>query len=311
MIKNNTVIDIITKPGYIFISDIHGNRKTIDLIKTARNDYPDYTLIGGGDYIDGRKDSKAVLDYLMTQDNAVVLRGNHEQMLIDFVEGRDEPINDDIGYMEPLWFANGGKTTLHSLFHYKFSNSKYKLAQQMLKNSEYYQFLKQMPIMYDTPYIIFVHAGVLPIANYDNPKNYKGIANYDYDMYRLWARSEYIYKCSNNIPVHQYTVDSKSHKEVSLPVFAHNKTGKAIVTGHTPTALISGIFDKTHKQIRKKPFTHCDVLAIQYPNEPARIFTDNGNHSRYPNHDGNVVVMNNKGTIVNIYNNTHPNGVNH
>lgn len=301
MIKNNTVIDIITKPGYIFISDIHGNIKTIDLIKTARNAYPDYTLIGGGDYIDGRKNSKAVLDYLMTQDNAVILRGNHEQMLIDFVEGRDEPINDNIGYMEPLWFANGGKTTLHSLFHYKFSNSKYKLAQQMLKDSKYYQFLKQMPIMYDTPYIIFVHAGILPIADYDNPKNYKGIANYDYDMYRLWARSEYIYKCSNNIPVYQYTVDSKSHKEVSLPVFAHNKTGKTIVTGHTPTALILGIFDKTHKQVFKKPFTCCDVLTIQYPNEPARIFTDNGNHSRYPNHDGNVVVMNNKGTIVNIY----------
>lgn len=311
MIVNNTIIEKITKPGYIFISDIHGNKKTIDLIKTARNTYPNYTLVGGGDYIDGRKDSKAVLDYLMTQDNAVILRGNHEQMLIDFTEGRDEPINDDIGYMQPLWFANGGKTTLRSIFHYKFSNSKYKLAQTMLKNSKYYQFLKQMPIMYDTPNIIFVHAGILPIKDYDNPINYKGIANYDYDMYRMWARSEYIYECNSNIPVHQYTVDSKLHKEVSLPVFAHNQTGKTIVTGHTPTALISGIFDKTYKQIPKKPFTHCDVLTIQYQNEPARIFTDNGNHSRYPNHDGNVVVMNNKGTVINIYNNTHPSGTNY
>lgn len=311
MIKNNTIIEKTTKPGYIFISDIHGNKKTIDLIKTARHAYPTYTLVGGGDYIDGRKDSKAVLDYLMSQDNAIILRGNHEQMLIDFAEGRDEPINDDIGYMQPLWFANGGKTTLHSLFHYKFSNSKYKLAQTMLKDSKYYQFLKQMPIMYDTPNIVFVHAGVLPIKDYANPENYKGTANYDYDMYRLWARSEYIYKCSNDIPVHQYTVDAKNHKEVNLPVFAHNQTGKTIVTGHTPTALISGIFDKTYKQVPKKPFTHCDVLTIQYPNEPARIFTDNGNHSRYPNHDGNVVVMNNKGIIVNIYSNTHPSGTNH
>ena len=185
MIMNNTITENIAKPGYIFISDIHGNKNTIDLIKTARNTYPDFTLVGGGDYIDGRKDAKAVLDYLMNQDNAVILRGNHEQMLIDFTECRDEPINDNIGYMEPLWFANGGKTTLHSLFHYKFSTSTYKFAQQMLKNSEYYQFLKQIPIMYDTPNIIFVHAGVLPIVDYDNPENYKGIANYDYNMYRL------------------------------------------------------------------------------------------------------------------------------
>lgn len=309
MIKNKTIIDITAKPGYIFISDIHGNKKTIDLIKTARSNYADYTLVGGGDYIDGRKDSKAVLDYLISQDNAIILRGNHEQMLIDFTEGRDEPINDDIGYMQPLWFANDGKTTLHSLFHYKFSNSKYKLAQTMLKNSKYYQFLKQMSIMYDTPYIIFVHAGVLPRADYDNPENYKGIANYDYDMYRLWARREYIYEFEKDIPVHQYTIDDKTHKEVNLPVFAHNETGKTIVTGHTPTALISGIFDKTHKQVSKKPFTRCNVLTIQYPNEPARIFTDNGNHSRYPKHDGNVVVIDNKGTVIDIYNYDHPNGI--
>ena len=247
----------------------------------------------------------------MSQDNAIILRGNHEQMLIDFTEGRDEPINDEIGYMEPLWFANGGKTTLHSLFYYTFSNSKYTLAQKLLKDSKYYQFLKQMPIMYDTPNIIFVHAGVLPVSDYDNPENYKGIANYDYDMYRLWARQEYIYEFENNIPDHQYAIDDQNHKEVSLPIFAHNKTGKTIVTGHTPTALISGMYDKTHKQVHTKPFSHCDVLTIQYKNEPARIFTDNGNHSRYPKHDGNVVVIDNKGTIIDIYNYDHLNSTNH
>ena len=32
MITNNTIIEKTVKPGYIFISDIHGNKKTIDLI---------------------------------------------------------------------------------------------------------------------------------------------------------------------------------------------------------------------------------------------------------------------------------------
>ena len=55
MIVNNTIIENTAKPGYIFISDIHGNKKTIDLIEIARHNYPTYTLVGGGDYIDGHE----------------------------------------------------------------------------------------------------------------------------------------------------------------------------------------------------------------------------------------------------------------
>lgn len=70
---------------YIFSSDIHGTgTKWISLIERAKNKYPETQVVYGGDYIDGRKESKETLDYIMNDKNAIVLRGNHEQMMLDF-----------------------------------------------------------------------------------------------------------------------------------------------------------------------------------------------------------------------------------
>ena len=84
---------------YIFASDPHGTGKAwINLVKQAQTDYPDAKLVLGGDYIDGRKYSKETLDFVMEQaanPNVEVLLGNHEDMLLNFVEKGDD-----------LWFLN-------------------------------------------------------------------------------------------------------------------------------------------------------------------------------------------------------------
>lgn len=66
-IVNRTLEDNHKKENYIFISDIHGNLETIDLIEQAKKDNPLAQLVTGGDYIDGREHVKEVLDYLMDQ----------------------------------------------------------------------------------------------------------------------------------------------------------------------------------------------------------------------------------------------------
>lgn len=66
-IVNRTLEDNQKKENYIFISDIHGNLETIDLIEQAKKDNPLAQLVTGGDYIDGREHVKEVLDYLMDQ----------------------------------------------------------------------------------------------------------------------------------------------------------------------------------------------------------------------------------------------------
>ncbi len=60
-------MDDRVKENYIFISDIHGNLETLDLIKQATADFPEAQLVAGGDYVDGREHVKEVLDYLIEQ----------------------------------------------------------------------------------------------------------------------------------------------------------------------------------------------------------------------------------------------------
>lgn len=266
---------------YIFASDPHGRGEPwINLVKQAINKYPTAKIVFGGDYIDGRKYSKDNLDFIMKQvknNNAIALLGNHEDLMLDYLQGND--FNDFNG--ESLWFINGGKSTVRSIllpiYHHMYGAKK---SIEMLKQTPYYDFIKSMPILYDTPNIIFVHAGVKPDKQYKDINHYKD--KKDFYSYLLWARMEYWGKY----------------------YFNHNTTGKTIVTGHTPTALISGQYDETKqfKRLKELPFTQCPVRIIQYPNEPARIFTDNGCHKKVSKHNGNVVVLDGQGNIKDIFN---------
>lgn len=274
--ENQTLKTPEIKSHYIFISDIHGNEETLELIKKAEQDFPDALLVGGGDYVDGRNHVPEVLDFLMKEKErgAVIIKGNHEQMLLNFANHEE--------HQDGIWFYNGGDRTLMQLFG--------KVASpEEIQESKYYQFLSSLPMMFETPNIIFVHAGVRPDEKYDDPSTYYQTLDvhhhhYTYDFYRIWARENYWYSDQLN------------------KVFAHNKTGKTIVTGHTPTSGIDGQYDnaETVNASELNP-----VRIIQYPNEPARIFTDGGSHSDpklYPHNDGNVVVLTGEGKVEKVYN---------
>lgn len=281
-IIKRTLLDDRVKKNYIFISDIHGNLETLDLIKQAQADFPVAQLVAGGDYVDGREHVKEVLNFLIEQKSkgAIILLGNHEQMLLNFAEKRE--------HQNGIWFYNGGGKSLVSLFGST-------VLPEQLRDSEYYRFLKSCPIMYETPHLIFVHAGVRPDNRYNDPATYTEIEyglKFDYDFYRVWARDEYWYS------------------DPLLKIMAHNQTGKTIVTGHTPTATLAGKF-VDGREMKRLPIDDCVVRTVQYPDEPARIFTDGGSHSDpliYPHNDGNVVVLNGIGEIVRVYNWKHPQG---
>lgn len=273
---NRTLVDDHDQKNYIFISDIHGNLETLSLIEQAKRDFPQAQLVTGGDYLDGREHVKEVLDYLIEQkkQGAIVLLGNHEQMMLNFADKKE--------HQDGIWFYNGGGKTLVSLFgHVAYPGE--------IRESKYYRFLSACPIMYETPHYIFVHAGVRPDDKYDDPSSYNQSLHglkFDYDFYRIWAREEYWYS------------------DVVAKTIAHNCTGKTIVTGHTPTAALEGKYDDG-RIITRTQMDDCVVKKMQYPGEPARIFTDGGSHSDpliYPHNDGNVVVLSDSGEIVRVYN---------
>lgn len=275
-IINNTLVDNRTKDNYIFISDIHGNLETLDLIRQAKHDFPAAQLVTGGDYIDGRDHVKEVLDFLIEQksEGAIILLGNHELMMLNYA--------NECEHQDGIWFYNGGRKSLEQMVGQDASPKE-------LRMSKYYRFLKTCPIMYETPKLVFVHGGVRPDERYNDPTSYNSVDHgfiIDYDFYRLWARESYWYSDTLNKTI------------------AHNKTKKTIITGHTPTCALEGIYDDGRIMKKTAP-DDCIVRKMQYPGEAARIFTDGGSHSDpliYPHNDGNVVVLSGNGDIVKIYN---------
>lgn len=247
---------------FIFASDPHGKGENwINLVEQARIKYPNTQIIFGGDYIDGHPHTKQTLEYVMDtvqKANAIALLGNHEQLLLDFCLN---PYDD-------LWYINGGKTTVKSLFGRNFSR---KIVSDKIKTSKYYDFIKSLPVICQTENIIFVHAGIDNIKKLNTSK-----------QYCLWAREKYFF---DDIYTHNFR----------YKLFKHNLTNKTVVTGHTPTCLIEGV---CNDRIIKGN-EDCQVLKVKYPGEPARYFTDGG-VKKDNNHNGNVCVFDHYGDLIDV-----------
>lgn len=288
----------MNKRFYIWTSDPHGTGQPwIKLVRQAQLKYPDSQTIFGGDYIDGNANSLETVAFVYDQvknHHAIALRGNHEQLMHDFV-----------AYGNDLWFYNGAKTTIKSLFGRGFSK---KVACQKLQETEYYDFLVNLPTILVQSHFIFVHAGV-PCdewanghSKWQNNEVYNKYLPFMVDMnpityFWLWSRNEYFYGKNDDY------------------IFAHNYTGHTIVSGHTPTSLIFGEYDSNQPGfvptynwnlgpdndplISQRP---CPVRKIQYEGEPARYLTDDGCHG-CPTHHGNICVFNSmNGKLVEVFN---------
>lgn len=268
---------------YIWTSDPHGTGQDwINLVQQAQAKYPNSQTIFGGDYIDGNSQSAETVNFIYEQvehHNAIALLGNHEELLINFVE-----------HGNLLWYVNGAKTTIKSFFGRGFAKPK---ARQLLKADDRYQFLAKLPLIYKTPHLIFVHAGIKA-----DHQNWQDTSFYNHQKsFYLWARTEYFYQAP-----------------VKNRYFMHNVTKHTIVTGHTPTMFINGEYDTSYPDgepvlpttniyDENEDFKHrpCPVVKVQYPNEAPRYFTDDGCHGA-PNHHGNVCVFTNTGELVEVFN---------
>jgi serine/threonine protein phosphatase 1 len=133
------------------VGDIHGCLDPLKRLMDKIDWRPDRDrLIFLGDYVDRGRDSHGVIDYIldiMKRSSAVeCLLGNHENILIDFLEGRD--------YV--TFFLNGGAATLNS----------YRLNQQTqgepLVPEEHLSFLKSLHKWIEMDDYYVVHAGFRP-----------------------------------------------------------------------------------------------------------------------------------------------------
>jgi serine/threonine protein phosphatase 1 len=148
----------------LVISDIHGCYIEFRALlgQVSYNPAEDQ-LILIGDYIDRGPYSRQVLDFLIElseNPNVVMLRGNHDQMMIDAFTSHNE---------DALWLNNGGHMTIisytgDSFFEEGFDWDDYMKAKNLILNryASHIAFLETLPFSYHDDEYIYVHAGINP-----------------------------------------------------------------------------------------------------------------------------------------------------
>ena len=137
----------MTQARTIAIGDIHGCRVALDTLLGALELRAEDTAVVLGDAIDRGPDSRGVITRLLALRDAchlVPILGNHEQMLIDVVDGRI-PRQD--------WLIFGGAETLDSYG---------KNSPPSAIPEKHVAFLRSWGDCYETPSHFFAHGNYLP-----------------------------------------------------------------------------------------------------------------------------------------------------
>ena len=199
------------------IGDIHGR---VDLLqqlhaavaKDAADHMGSRKVIYLGDFIDRGEESRAVIDFLLNKPlqgfEAIYLRGNHEQTMLDFLQRAETSQG---------WLAYGGAATLVSygvkVAKIPARKEDYIGLQQELATrlpEAHLEFLQNTRLSYSCGSYYFVHAGVRPgtALNQQVPKD------------QLWIREPFLScrKHYEQIIVHGHTICEE-------PQIRHNRIG--------------------------------------------------------------------------------------
>jgi serine/threonine protein phosphatase 1 len=125
------------------IGDIHGGLRALEQILDRAPITPSDRLIFLGDYVDGWSESPQVLDFLIdlqSKQDCIFIRGNHDDLLCDWLQDTKENL---------LWYKHGGEATIQA----------YSLVSRQTKQT-HIAFLKSMHNYHiDDKNRLFVHAG--------------------------------------------------------------------------------------------------------------------------------------------------------
>ncbi len=182
------------------IPDIHGHADKLDQAIARIDTFAgkDANVVFLGDYTDRGPESRKVIQTLIdgaaTGRNWIFLRGNHDQLFLDFLTGtRQEREN-------ARWFSGnlGGRDTLAS-YGIDAHDPALDWEDALTAVPESHRkFLSDLPHAYETDALVLVHAGILPGVPLDQQD--------PYDL--IWIREPFL-------------SDTRDH-------------GRLIVHGHTP-----------------------------------------------------------------------------
>jgi serine/threonine protein phosphatase 1 len=186
------------------VGDIHGRCAQLhNLLETLPRDESVDTLVLLGDLIDRGPDVPGCVEYVLdlcaaNPERVICLRGNHEQMLLDFLDG------NNLIWMESSTgsdrtFAQYTEAPLAIRSEADFEAARDLLAQKV--PVEQIAFFRSLPMYHEDDFAIYVHAG-LEDGKHPSESSAQSL---------LWTRDMTFYK---------------------------NYRGKPCVFGHTPTPLL-------------------------------------------------------------------------
>jgi diadenosine tetraphosphatase ApaH/serine/threonine PP2A family protein phosphatase len=156
------------------IGDIHGSlQKLRDLIARCQRhaDGRAAAFVFLGDYIDRGPDSSGVVELVMqmqarSKGRVIALKGNHEAVAIDIIDGKADAAN------AAIWLREGGVATLRS----------YGVRTAHELPNEHVAWMRSLPLHHDDGCRFFVHGGIDPEKPLD--------AQTDHDL--LWMREPFL-----------------------------------------------------------------------------------------------------------------------
>lgn len=240
----------------LVVGDIHGGFRALEQVLERAAVTTEDTLVFLGDYMDGWSESPKVIDFLIQLNQThtcIFIKGNHDELVIDWLEERFENIN------ESMWFKHGGKATVEA-----YANI------DKVKKKEHIAFLKELKNYYlDSVNRLFIHAGFTNLHGVE----YEYFPKLFYWDRTLWEMA--------------LAMDETLGKE-DLLYPNRLKIYTEIYIGHTPTTRIgqtvpvnkaciwnvdTGAAFKgplTILDINTKEYWQSDVLPSLYPNETGR-----------------------------------------
>ena len=240
----------------LVIGDIHGGLKALIQVLQKAEIKQNDILIFLGDYVDGWSESPSVLDFLIAlseQQKCIFIRGNHDELLLDWLENRHENLKEE------LWFKHGGKATVDAYLNISTETKQ-----------KHITFLKSLRNYYlDAENRLFIHAGFT---------NMNGVSQEFFPKLMYWDRTLW-----------EVALCLDENMDKNSPLYPKRlKIYSEIFIGHTPiskTEIVPPLYKNsvwnldtgaaflgvlTIMDCNSKVFWQSDKLRELYPNEIGR-----------------------------------------
>lgn len=196
------------------IADVAGR---FDELKLLLEQMPkDEPIVLVGDLMDRGSQSKQVIEWAMTTPNVTAIKGNHDDMMVDFFEGTKK-------YDDGIWFMNGGDKTIKSygclLSTAKASNNE--RIREKHNPKEHVEWLKNNPIFIKKDGVFISHAPWSPDAELGEIIEYAHLNDSIlWNRYPPKKREGVFQIFGHNSSMHQYAdyaicIDDCSHKRLA------------------------------------------------------------------------------------------------